>query len=311
MTIAVIMNVVDQKKFLDKYSCVFTSSIDQKELADYVRLRHNDKDCADANLSYKFDRFVQESGGKSCPQLPILDVENTQRLAGSLYYESEKAAEIVFDILKQMEKKLNKNWTIFGPNLLVHVIIGFIWQYIWSKMTVKEGGGTVTFIDSPHESYILFPRTVSLDTNQLLVYWQTRLTYNDYVYYDIFNRPNMIKTLRSMDENETIVPYGGVEETLLKMNLLKRASDSGSHASAYRSNIPRVDMKDLEAIKEELEMASNLAFDCFPKVIDIIINSRKDAFKDMMFVGNEDVLQAGFYVWSYLIFGHMKEQGLI
>jgi hypothetical protein len=210
-----------------------------------------------------------------------------------------------------MSEKTVKDWSIIGPSLLVHVILGFVWQYIWSKITVKEGGGTVTFVDSPHESFVLFPRTVSLDTNELFIYWQTRLTYNDYVYYDIFNRPNMIKTLRSMDKNKVMVPYGGSEETLLKMNLAKRSNQLGSHATAYKSTIPEIDINDLKKVEKELVETRELAYKCFPKVIEIIKQSRNDAFSDMILVDDEDMLQAGYYVWSYLLFEHMREKGLI
>jgi hypothetical protein len=299
MAIDVVMNVVDQKKFLDKYSCVFTSSMNEEELSNYARLRYNDQDFVDTKLSDKFEPFVKDVGGKSCPQLPILDKNNTQNLAVKLYFESEKASKELYNILEKMSEKTVKDWSIIGPSLLVHVILGFIWQYIWSKITVKEGGGTVTFVDSPHESFVLFPRTVSLDTNELFIYWQTRLTYNDYVYYDIFNRPNMIKTLRSMDKNKVMVPYGGSEETLLKMNLAKRSNQLGSHATAYKSTIP------------EIIETRELAYKCFPKVIEIIKQSRNDAFSDMILVDDEDMLQAGYYVWSYLLFEHMREKGLI
>jgi len=47
MAIDVVMNVVDQKKFLDKYSCVFTSSMNEEELSNYARLRYNDQDFVD------------------------------------------------------------------------------------------------------------------------------------------------------------------------------------------------------------------------------------------------------------------------
>src|SRR6056297_2928927 len=304
MAIDVAMNVVDQKKFLEKYSCVFTSSMNQEELANYARLRYNDQDFNNTEVSDKFEPFVSDLGGKSCAQLPILDANNTQKLAAKLYYSSEKFSKELISILEEMAKKTGKEWSIIGTSILVHVVLGFIWQYVWSKLTVKEGGGTVTFIDSPHESFVLLSRTISLDTNKLFIYWQTRLTYNDYIYYEIFNRDNMIKTLRSMDENKVMVPFGGSEETLLKMNLAKRSNQMGSHATAYKSIIPEIDINNLKIIEKELIQTKELGTKCLPNVAETIKQSRDDALSDMILVDDEDMLQAGYYVWSFLIFEH-------
>ncbi|MFP4456431.1 MAG: hypothetical protein ACLFPS_02110 [Clostridia bacterium] len=311
MAIDVVMNVVNQKKFLDKYSCVFTSSMNQEELSNYARLRYNDKDVEEVDISDKFEPFVADVGGKSCAQLPILDPLNTQKLAAKLYYQSERVAKKLLPLIEGMAERTIKDWSIVGPSILVHTVFGYVWQFIWSKMTVKRGGGTVTFVDSPHESFVLFSRTVSLDTNKLFIYWQTRLTYNDYVYHDIFNRPNMIKTLRSMDKNKIMVPHGGSEETLLKMHLAKRSNQLGSHATAYKSNVPEVELDDLKRIEEELKGARELALECFPNIIETIKGSRENAFKDMILVDDEDMLQAGYYVWAYLMFEQMRENKII
>ncbi len=308
MSISVVMNVVNRKKFLDKYSCIFTSSMNQDELSDYARLRYND---LNLQVSDKFETFVLDVEGKTCPQLPILDSENTLKLAAHLIGYSEEVTAKITPYIEKIRSKIEQKWDLYGASLVSHVILGYQWQYIWTKLTVKEGGGTVTFVDSPHSSYVLFPRTFSLDTGKILIYWQTKLTYNDYVYNDIFNRPNMIKMLRSMDKDGIMVPYGNSEETLLKMRLVKRKSHKGSNVTSYRSVIPIIRYEDLKEIEEELADLCEIAVNCFPKVIETVKVSRKAAFKDMFLVDDEDMLQAGYYVWSYLIFEQLRAINII
>ncbi len=308
MSISVVMNVVNRDKFLEKYSCIFTSSMNQDELADYARLRYND---LTLQVSDKFETFVQDHEGKTCPQLPILDAENTLKLAARLIAYSEEVTHKITPIISKIREKIDKNWTLYGANLLSHVILGYQWQYIWTKLTVKEGGGTVTFVDSPHSSYVLFPRTFSLDTDKIFIYWQRKLSYNDYVYNDIFNRPNMIKTIRSMDENGIMLPFGNSEETLSKMRLVKRSSHKGSNVTSYKSVIPEIKLEDVKAIEEELTSLCSVAMECFPKVIERIIEARDTAFKDMFLVDDEDMLQAGYYVWSYLIYEQLRSKEVI
>ncbi len=290
-----IYNCVEKQSFITNFANQLVSSINEEHFTNYIKGQ-----ISKGQKEYLIKNHWLQAENDALT-VALLDSTNTTALANRMGDLTDHCIEAWRPNLLQLQDILGLEWEAFTPIIIIHLVMGNLWQSIWSKLVASQKGGCIVLVCEPELCQALFSDIITLKSDNIAIYPLTGLQKNNTALQACFTDKNTIKMLRSIDELGFVLPLGQATLQLLELKLIAAKKVKGDFVSNYQVVAPQIDIDIVHKLRSFLTESTKLSYQFLQGLHAILTACYQVPELSMGSIDLDDYLLAGIYVWNHVV----------
>ncbi|QOR36137.1 hypothetical protein IMX26_04810 [Clostridium sp. 'deep sea'] len=211
-------------------------------------------------------------------------------------------------IVASMAKKLEADWQHIGHATITQLVLGIMWFNMNLKLGNEANNSVAILLPDMDLNHIFYNEIYPLFGNSSVVYWQSELLCHPDIVYDILNNINVVKSMRSLDDNYEFIPIGNGLVLLAKLKMYKNKKGNAGMTTTHVS-LPEVNKYHVNKIKSELKKFAELFYSIYPKLASISNKLYKNRKDSQVEISEFSFNQMVYLVFSYCVVENWLKSG--
>ena len=137
---------------------------------------------------------------------PVLNQENSEAINRHVESWAQEVADKLSSSVSSLFSELGNDYEDYVHTIVTHIILGYLWQQVLHRILKPKKHGTIVLVRDKANICGLFSHLNAISNDLMWIYADTLLQQNNKQMCLSFNNNNMVKLLRSINEQGYVLP---------------------------------------------------------------------------------------------------------